>query len=55
MHHLIVALGYQDGFPMVSELVYMVIHLTEPMVSHDLRLSSCHDLTKLFNYVVSQP
>ena len=48
-------LGYWDGFPMVSALVRMVTHWTRPIVSHDLRLSSNHDLTKLFHYVVSQP
>ena len=47
-------LGYGEGFPMVSALVCMVTHCTRPMVSHDLRLSSSHDFTKLFHYVVSQ-
>ena len=46
-------LGYGKGFPMVSALVCMVTHWTEPMVSHDLRLSSNYDLTKLFHSVVS--
>ena len=59
VHHLLIGrmdgLGYQDGFPMVSALVCMVIHWIGPMVSHDLRLSSSHDLTKLLHYVVSQP
>ena len=59
VHHLLIGrmdgLGYQDGFPMVSALVCMVIHWTGPMVSHDLRLSSSHDLTKLLHCVVSQP
>ena len=35
--------------------VCMVTHWTRPMVSHDLRLSSSHDLTKLLHCVVSQP
>ena len=48
-------LGNWDGFPMVSALVYMVTHWIGPMVSHDLRLSSSHDLTKLLHCVVPQP
>ena len=59
VHHLLIkgmtGLGYRDGFPMVSALVCMVTHWTWPIVSHDLRLSSSHDLTKLLHYVVSQP
>ena len=59
MHHLLiggmVGLGYRDGFLMVSALVCMVIHWIRPTVSHDLRLSSSHDLAKLLHYVVSQP
>ena len=59
VHYLLIggmiSLGYWDGFPMVCALVCMVIHWTRPMVSHDLRLSSSHDLTKLFRCVVSQP
>ena len=59
VQHLLIrvmdGLGYRDGFPMVSALVRMVTHWTRPIVSHDLRLSSNHDLTKLFHYVVSQP
>ena len=50
-----VGLGYQDGFPMMSALVRMVRHWTGPTVSHDLRLSSSHDLTNMLHYVVSQP
>ena len=57
MHHLligrIVGLGYQDGFSIVSALVCIVTHWTGPMVSHNLKLSSSHELTKLFHYVVS--
>ena len=49
-----VGLSYRDGFSMVSALVYIVTHWTRPMVSHDLRLSSSHDFTKMFHYVVSQ-
>ena len=58
-HHLLIegmtSLGYRDGFPMVSALVCMVTYWIRPMVSHDLRLSSSHDLTKMLHYVVSQP
>ena len=50
-----VDLGYRDGFPMMSALVRMVRHWTGPTVSHDLRLSSSHDLTNMLHYVVSQP
>ena len=50
-----VGIGYQDRFFMVSVLVCMITHLIGPTVSHDLRLSSSHDLTKLLHYVVSQP
>ena len=40
---------------MASVLVCMVTHWTRPTMSHDLRLSHSHDLTKLLHYVVSQP
>ena len=59
VHHLLIGgitgLGYRDGFPMVSALVCMVTHWTRPTVTHDLRLASSHDLTKLLHYIVSQP
>ena len=32
-------LGYRDGFPMLSALVYIVIHWTRLTVNHDVRLS----------------
>ena len=51
----IVGLSYRDEFPMVSALVCIVTHWTRPTVSHDLRLSISHDLTKLLHCVVSQP
>ena len=35
--------------------VCMVTHWTRPTMSHDLRLSNSHDLTKLLHCVVSQP
>ena len=47
--------GYRDGFPMMSALVCMVTLWTRPTVSHDLSVSSSHDLTKLLHSVVSQP
>ena len=47
--------SYWDEFPMVSALVFMVTYWAIPIVSHDIRLSSCHDFTKLLHYVVSQP
>ena len=40
---------------MMSALVYMVTHWIRPILSHDIRLSSCYDFTKLLQYVVSQP
>ena len=59
VHHLLIGdmagLGYRNRFPMVSALVCMVTHWTGHTVSHDLRLSSSHDLTKLLHCVVSQP
>ena len=58
VHHLLIGgmtgLGYWDKFLMVSALVCVVAHWTRLMVSHDLRLSSSHDFTKLLYYVVSQ-
>ena len=58
MHYLLirgmVGLGYRDEFSMVSALLYIVTHWTT-YVSHDLRLSSSHDLTKLLHCIVSQP
>ena len=59
VHHLLIGgmagLGYLDKFPMVSALVCMVTHWTRPTVSHDLRISSSHNLTKLLHCVPSQP
>ena len=59
MHYLLIegmtGLSYRDGFPMVSALVCMVTYRIGPVVSHDLRLSSNHDLTKMLHCVVSQP
>ena len=59
LHHLLIrglaGLGYWDEFPMMSALVYMIAHLTRPMVSYDLRLSSSHKSTKLLHCIVSQP
>ena len=50
----IVGLGYWDEFPVTSTLVCMVTHWIIFAVSHDLRLSSYHDFTKLFHCVISQ-
>ena len=59
VHYLLirgmVSLSYRDGLPMVSALVCMVTHWTGSMVSHELRLSSSHDITKLLHPVVFQP
>ena len=59
VHHLqiggMISLGYQDGFPIVSALICMVTHWIGPTVSHDLRLSSSHDHTKLLHCVIPQP
>ena len=41
--------------PRVSALVCMVTHWIGLIISHDLRLSSSYDFTKLLHYVVSQP
>ena len=51
----IVGLSYRDEFPMVSALVCMVTHWIRPTLSHDLRLSSSPNLTKLLHFVSSQP
>ena len=51
----ITSFSYRDKITMVSALVRMVKNWIGPIVSHDLRLSSSHDLTKLFHCVVSQP
>ena len=57
VHYLLivrmVGLGYQDRFLMVNALVCMVTHWIGPIVSHDLRLSSSYNLTKLFYFIVS--
>ena len=59
VHYLLIegmiGLSYQDEFYVVSILVYMATYWTRPTVSHDLKLSSSHDLTKLLHFVVSQP
>ena len=59
VHHLLIegvaGLSYWNGFPMVSALVCMVTHWTEPTMSHELRLSSSYGLTKLLHCVVSKP
>ena len=59
VYHLLIEgmidFDYRDEFPMVSALVCMGTHWIGPTVSHCLRLSSSHDLTKLLHWVVSQP
>ena len=59
VHHLLiggmVGLGYQDGLPIKSALVCIVTLWIGLIVSHELRLSSSHDLTKLLHCVVSKP
>ena len=59
VYHLLiggmVGLSYQDEFPMVSTLVCIVTHWIGLTVSHELRLLSSHDLTKLLHCVVFQP
>ena len=57
VHYLLirkmVGLGYQDRFLIENALVCMVTHWIRPSVSHDLRLSSSYNLTKLFYFIVS--
>ena len=48
-------LGHQDEFPIESTLICMLTHYTGPMVSHELRLLSSDDFTKLLHCVISQP
>ena len=59
MYYLLIGrmtyLNHHDKFPMVSALVCMVTHRIQLTVSHNIRLSSSHDFTKLFHCVVSQP
>ena len=51
----IVGFCYQDRVPMVSALMCMVTHWIRPIVSHDIRLWSSHDFTKLLHSIISQP
>ena len=59
MHHLLIEgmvdLGHWDEFHILSALVSMVTHWIGTIISHDLRLSSNPDLTKLLHYITSQP
>ena len=59
VHHLLirgmVGIGYQDKFPIVRAPVSIVTHWTGSTMSHDLRLSSSYDFTKLLHCIVSQP
>ena len=58
VHHLLsegwLVLAIMMGFHGECTSVCIVTHWTGPTVSHDLRLSSSHDLTKLLHCVVSQ-
>ena len=58
VYHILIrgmaGLVYWYGFPMVCALVCMVTNWIEITVSHDLRLSNSHDLTKLLHCIVSQ-
>ena len=59
VHYLLIigivgTLGYWDGFLMMSALICLITYWTKPTMSHDLRLSSNHDLTKMLHHVVSQ-
>ena len=46
-----ISLGQWDGIPILSTLVCMVQYWIGPTVSHDLRLSSGHDFTKLLHCI----
>ena len=47
----IIGFDHWDGFPI---LVCMVRYRIRPKMSHDIGLSSSHDFTKLFHFVVFQ-
>lgn len=49
-----VDLDHRDEFLMMSALACMVINWIRLTMSHDLRLSNCHDFIKPLHYVVSQ-
>ena len=59
MHYFLirgmVSLDHWDMVPMVSALVCTITHWTRITMSHDIRLSSSHDFTKLLCSIVSQP
>ena len=50
-----ISLGHRDEVSMVSAVVCTVTHWTRPIVSHDVRLSGGHDITKLLYYIICQP
>lgn len=50
-----VDLGPQDRVPMVIALVCKVKNWTGTMVSHNIRLSSSHNFTKLLCCIIFQP
>ena len=57
VHHLqiegMISFGYRDEFLMESAVVCMVTDWTGRTVSHDLKLSSSCDFTKLLHCVIS--
>ena len=51
VHYLLIGgttgLDYQDEIPMISTIVCTITHYTGLMMSYKIRLSVCHDFTKL--------
>ena len=47
-------LGHHDEFPIMSTLVCIVTYQIESIMSHNVKLSSSHDFTKMFHYIVPQ-
>ena len=39
----------------MSAIMYMVTHWIRPTMSHDIKLLSSHDFTKLLHCIISQP
>ena len=56
MYYLLIrgmtSLGLQNGVPIVCTLMCMFTLRIGPTVSHDIRLSSSYDFTKLLHYIV---
>ena len=59
VYHLLskwmIGIGRWDEILMVSALICMVTPYTRLMVSHDIRLLSSYDFTKILYCIVSQP